>query len=82
VALGFVETDMTKETMLSIGAKTPEDGFKMYKAGEIGAGRNGIIANQFPAKPIEAAKVILFLACDDSDLINGQCIEATAGWKM
>jgi 3-oxoacyl-[acyl-carrier protein] reductase len=82
VALGFVETDMTKETMLSIGAKTPEQGFQMFKQGEIGAGRNGIIANQFPAKPIEAAKVILFLASDDSDIINGQLIEAASGWKM
>jgi 3-oxoacyl-[acyl-carrier protein] reductase len=82
VALGFIETDMTKETMLAIGAKTPEQGFQMQKQGEIGMGRNGIIANQYPAKPIEAAKVILFLVSDDSDLINGQCIEATAGWKM
>jgi NAD(P)-dependent dehydrogenase (short-subunit alcohol dehydrogenase family) len=73
---------MTKETMLSIGAKTPEQGFQMFKQGEIGAGRNGIIANQFPAKPIEAAKVILFLASDDSDIINGQLIEAASGWKM
>jgi len=82
VALGFIETEMTRETMLSIGAKTPEQGFQMMKQAEIGMGRNGIIANQFPAKPIEAAKVILFLASDDSDLINGQVIEATAGWKM
>ena len=82
VALGFIETDMTKETMLSIGAKTPEEGFKMQKQAEIGMGRNGIIANQYPAKPIEAAKLILFLASDDSDLVNGQCIEGTAGWKM
>jgi 3-oxoacyl-[acyl-carrier protein] reductase len=82
VAFGFIETDMTKETMLSIGAKTPEEGMKMFKQGEIGAGRNGIISNQFPAKPIEAAKVILFLASSDSDIVNGQVIEATAGWKM
>jgi 3-oxoacyl-[acyl-carrier protein] reductase len=82
VALGFIETDMTKETMLSIGAKTAEQGFQMQKQAEIGMGRNGIIANQYPAKPIEAAKVLLFLASDDSDLINGQCIECTAGWKM
>ena len=82
VALGFIETDMTKETMLSIGAKTAEEGFKMQKQAEIGMGRQGIIANQYPAKPIEAAKVLLFLASDDSDLINGQCIECTAGWKM
>jgi 3-oxoacyl-[acyl-carrier protein] reductase len=82
VALGFIETDMTKETMLSIGAKTPEEGFKMQKQGAIGMGRNGIIANQYPAKPIEAAKLLLFLASDDSDLVNGQCIEGTAGWMM
>ncbi|WXG47270.1 MAG: SDR family NAD(P)-dependent oxidoreductase [Candidatus Atabeyarchaeum deiterrae] len=82
VALGFIETQMTAETALSIGAKTVDEGFKIMKNNIVGAGREGVVANQIPAKPLEAAKVILFLASDDSDIINGQVIEAYAGWKM
>jgi len=82
VSLGFIETQMTADTAIAIGGKTVEDGFKIMRNSIIGAGREGVIANQVPAKPIEAAKVILFLASDESDIINGQVIEAYAGSKM
>lgn len=39
-----------------------------------------IDANPRNGKAIEIAKLALFLASDDSSLINGQCITADSGW--
>ena len=43
-------------------------------------GRAGINLNPRVGEPEEIARIAVFLACDDSSLINGAIITADAGW--
>jgi NAD(P)-dependent dehydrogenase (short-subunit alcohol dehydrogenase family) len=49
----------------------------------IGAARAGAFAALIPAtlEPIDIANLALFLASDESRLINGAYITADGGWK-
>lgn len=54
----------------------------MQHINQEGAARTGIglVLNPRYGEPAEVAKVAVFLASDDSSLINGQCIAVDAGW--
>ncbi len=54
----------------------------MKNINEAGMARSmsGISINPRNGKPDEIASLAVFLACDDSSLINGQCIVADSGW--
>jgi NAD(P)-dependent dehydrogenase (short-subunit alcohol dehydrogenase family) len=42
--------------------------------------RAGINLNPRVGEPEEIARIAIFLACDDSSLINGAIITTDAGW--
>jgi NAD(P)-dependent dehydrogenase (short-subunit alcohol dehydrogenase family) len=54
----------------------------MTKMDPQGSARYGVYQKIFPAvlKPIDIANLALFLASDDSKMINGVIIPADAGW--
>ncbi|MPN49212.1 3-beta-hydroxycholanate 3-dehydrogenase (NAD(+)) 2 [bioreactor metagenome] len=66
---GGVETEIGSGDFMK---KVNQEGLNIVMSNIGGNPRNG--------KPIEIARVALFLASDDSGFINGQCITADSGW--
>jgi NAD(P)-dependent dehydrogenase (short-subunit alcohol dehydrogenase family) len=64
------------------GAVNTNIGTTIYDPNQFGMERSlaGISLNPRVGEPSEIAKIALFLACDDSSLINGTVITADAGW--
>ena len=64
------------------GAVNTNIGNSLFNPNKFGMERAmaGINLNPRVGEPEEIAKVALFLACDDSSLINGTIITADAGW--
>jgi NAD(P)-dependent dehydrogenase (short-subunit alcohol dehydrogenase family) len=64
------------------GAVSTNIGTTIYDPSQFGMERSmaGISLNPRVGEPEEIAKIALFLACDDSSLINGTVITADAGW--
>ena len=64
------------------GAVNTNIGNTLFNPNKFGMERSmaGINLNPRVGEPEEIAKVALFLACDDSSLINGTIITADAGW--
>jgi NAD(P)-dependent dehydrogenase (short-subunit alcohol dehydrogenase family) len=64
------------------GAVNTNIGTTIYAPSKFGMERAmaGINLNPRVGEPEEIARIAVFLACDDSSLINGTIITADAGW--